>query len=127
MSPFMVILFHFKEFFMENKVFAIFDNVTGSCMTISASPTPQSFVRENIKFITSVRPLRDLDFYEIGTINNQTLELVPYSEKILRSWDCYKVPMSKAESLAPLNIPKEEFNACVRMENDSDADNVSKE
>lgn len=94
---------------MKHKLFCIFDKVSKSYMTVTSSPTAESCVRENIKFLVQTRPLRDLELYELGSIDVQTMECT-FVEPVLIPWDCYNAPLSPAESLAPLNIPQEEFN-----------------
>ena len=105
---------------MEHKLFCIFDKVTKSYMTVTSSPTAESCVRENIKFLVQSRPLCDLELYEIGSIDVRTMvcTLIP---PVLISWDCYKAPLSPAESLAPLNIPAEKFK---RVESKSKSSEV---
>ena len=93
---------------MEHKLFCIYDTVSKTYMTVTSSPTAQSCVRENIKFLIQTRPLCDLELYQIGIIDVQTMEC-HFGEPTLIPWDCYKAPLSKAEALAPLGIPEEEF------------------
>lgn len=102
---------------MEHQLFCVFDTVAQSYMLVSSSPSAPAFVRENIKFLSQTRPIRDLELYHIGSINTITLE-VSVCDKELISWDCYNVPLSPAESLAPLNIPQEHFkNVKSEVEN----------
>ena len=93
---------------MEHKIYCIFDKVSQSVMTTTQAPNGATCVRENIRFLTQVRPLKDLELYEVGSLDIQSLSITP-QEPVLVPWDCYKVPTSKAESLAPLGIPEEEF------------------
>lgn len=93
---------------MEHKLFCIYDTVSKTYMTVTSSPTAQSCVRENIKFLIQTRPLCDLELYEVGSIDVQSMEC-RFHDPVLISWDCYKAPLSKAEALAPLGIPEEEF------------------
>lgn len=92
---------------MEHKVLCVFDNVSNSYMLLSSSPTSASFIRENIKFLISSRPLKDLSLFELGEIDISTMKISLYPSPVPVSWDSYKVPLSAGDSLSPLNLSQD--------------------
>lgn len=92
---------------MEHKILCVFDNVSQTYMLVSTSPTPASFIRENIKFLISSRPLKDLSLYELGSVDISTMEITLSEHPILVSWDSYQVPVSAGDSLSPLNLSQD--------------------
>ena len=90
---------------MEFKLFVIFDKISQSFEVGGVAPNHQMFIRENVPYLVRLRPLSDLDLFEVGTFNteNGTFDLTVGDYKKIE-WSDYSFPETRAQALAPLNI-----------------------
>lgn len=90
---------------MKLGVYVIRDVVSGQCLGTGLSPTDGAFMRDNMVYLLSRRRLEDLEYYHIGSFDedNFTLESSP---KRLCSNEAYKFPETKAQKLSEEDIEK---------------------
>lgn len=91
---------------MKLKLFNIFDKISQSYELGGVAPNQQMFIRENVAFLVRMRPLSDLQLYEVGEFDTSdgSYNLLPVSDYLPIQWSDYNFPETRAEALAPLNI-----------------------
>lgn len=83
------------------QVFALYDLVGGTTLSVNTSRNSATYIRENVPFLIKNYPLKDLELYRIGHVDMSTMEITSIpKEKV--SWSDYKYPENKSEALAPL-------------------------
>lgn len=84
-----------------NKLFIVFDKVKNLPLDVAMCPNHQTFIRESAITLCGRIPLKDLELREVATVlDNGCLSL--YDSYIIRNWNDYKFPETRAEALAPL-------------------------
>lgn len=80
---------------MKFNLYAIRDTVADDTLTIFTSRTDGMAVRENLPTLSRMRPKKDLDMYQIGEFDSETMKITETPKRAV-SWDAYKFPEVKA-------------------------------
>lgn len=95
------------------KLFAVYDNVAKCTLVIGNAKNHQTFIRSNVRVFASQYPLKDLDIYQIGSIDMETFEITTEPRKKIE-WNDYNYPETKSEAVSPLiaktNIQEDKNN-----------------
>ncbi len=79
---------------MKFNLYAVRDNVADDTLTIFTSKTDGMAVRENLPTLSRMRPTKDLDLYQIGEFDSETMKITETPKRAV-SWDSYKFPEIK--------------------------------
>lgn len=90
---------------MKFNLYAVRDNVADDTLTIFTSRTDGMAVRENLPTLSRMRPKKDLDLYQIGEFDSETMKITETPKRAV-SWDSYKFPEVKT----PMKPEKTEEN-----------------
>lgn len=81
---------------MKFNLYAVRDTVADDTLTIFTSRTDGMAVRENLPTLSRMRPTKDLDLYQIGEFDSETMKITETPKRAV-SWDSYKFPEVKAK------------------------------
>lgn len=78
-------------------VYALRDVVANDTKTVFHMKTDGLAVRSILPVYAPKFPLKDLILYQIGTYNDDTMEITPVPVRVV-SWDCYKFPQENVNN-----------------------------
>ena len=83
------------------KIYSVRDVVTGQSTFIQLAHNQQAAIRDLFPVVSRAYPLKDVELFEIGTFDENTLKIVPCNP-VLIPWSDYQFPVSQAENLSLL-------------------------
>lgn len=84
-------------------IYGLYDKVSNKYLSITMCESAQMFVRSCLATILMDYPLKDIEFYCLGQID-QDLGLVKPCMPKLEDWDCYQFPETRTEKLKFLSL-----------------------
>lgn len=83
------------------KIYSVRDVITGQSTFIQLAHNQQAAIRDLFPVVSRAYPLKDIELYQIGDFDENTLAITP-SEPVLVPWSDYQFPVSQAENLSLL-------------------------
>lgn len=83
------------------KIYSVRDAITGQSTFIQLAHNSQSAIRDLFPVVSRAYPLKDVELFEIGQFDENSLEIIP-CEPVLIPWSDYQFPVSQAENLSLL-------------------------
>lgn len=87
---------------MTQKLFVFRDNVDCSAECFAVGVSAPSVIRTYYPAMVNRKPLKDIEIYELGEIEDISINL--YKKPVKHDWSEYKFPETRAEALAPLGL-----------------------
>lgn len=91
---------------MKFNLYAVRDTVADDTLTIFTSKTDGMAVRENLPTLSRMRPKKDLDLYQIGEFDTETMKITETPKRAV-SWDTYKFPEIETPMTMKTEKPEE--------------------
>lgn len=85
------------------KIIGLYDKIAEKYISITMVESPQMFVRTALATILMDYPLKDVEFYTLGEIDQDLGIIKPCAPKI-NDWECYKFPETRIEKLKFLSL-----------------------
>lgn len=83
------------------KIYSVRDVITGQSTFIQLAHNKQDAIRDLFPVVSRGYPLKDIELYEIGKFDENTLKIIP-CEPVLIPWSDYQFPVSQADNLSLL-------------------------
>lgn len=83
------------------KIYSVRDVITGQSTFIQLAHNHCAAIRDLFPVVSRGYPLKDVELYEIGKFDENSLEITP-CEPVLIPWSDYQFPVSQAENLSLL-------------------------
>lgn len=93
---------------MTYNVYAVRDVVADDTICMFYATTDGMAVRDNLPALSRVRPVADLRLYCVATFDSKTMIVKSFSAPVSVSWDSYKFPESKGESVGKKDDKKDD-------------------
>lgn len=75
-------------------VYALYDKVAKRHLAISFAASDDDYVRQSLYPTLMDYPLRDVEYYQIGTFDLETGKITPCDRRLC-SWEAYKFPKTR--------------------------------
>lgn len=85
------------------KIYGLYDKVSEKYLSITMCDSAQMFVRSCLATILMDYPLKDIEFYCLGQID-EDIGIIKSCVPKLEDWECYKFPETRTEKLKFLSI-----------------------
>lgn len=99
----------------QNYLFGFRDKISKCIDVFAVDVSAPSLIRTYYPAFANRKPIRDIEIYELGTIDDLKIDL--YDTPILHEWSEYKFPENKAEALAPLGLNPSEVEKVFNNKN----------
>lgn len=84
-------------------IYGLYDKVSEKYLSVTMCESAQMFVRNCLATILMDYPLKDIEFYCLGQIDNDLGIVKPCAPK-LEDWECYKFPETRMEKFKFLSL-----------------------
>lgn len=105
-------------------LFGFYDKITEEYDVLAVCNSCANLIRTYYPAFAQRKPLKDVDIYELGTIDSLNINL--HKKPVLHSWTEYQFPETRAEALAPLGLKPDEVEQIFKEKITSDSDKEEK-
>ena len=88
---------------MKHNFYLVRDVVSTSILSSGFAPTDGAFMRDSMSAILRYRPLNELEYYQVGSFDDSSLEIVPCPARKCSN-DAYKFPETDTKKLSKDDI-----------------------
>lgn len=96
-------------------VYAVYDKVSDTTLTVFNCDSDSVAVRQSVQIFVQQYPIKDLELRYIGILDSSSSQ-VHAIKPVIISWTLYQFPETRAESLAPLGLSKDDFDKLTALD-----------
>lgn len=90
---------------MKHNLYVIRDVVSGQSLGLGYAPTDGAFMRDTLATFLRMRPLNELEYYNVGSYDDESMEITS-SPKTKCSNEAYKYPETRSKSLSAEDVKR---------------------
>lgn len=88
---------------MTQNVYVVRDIVSTQILALGFAPTDGAFMRDTMSAILRMRPISELEFYQVGTFDDVDGSIIPVDRRKCSN-DSYKFPETNSKKLTREDI-----------------------